>query len=308
MDTIRKLEHHAATRLESIRVLVHEMLQTMDSLTERQEAGIYLYGVSAFASMLAMKRGQNTELAAIAGLLHRYYGYKTGITDFAGANSAEAVRPLLRDSQLFSEEERIIILRAIFYHDDRNQVHGPEEEIIKDAIVLQSFFQTAGKNISGPDAPRLQKLLPELDIPGEFEVCQNEKSGMLDHLGNKRRKLADIAEELAGSNIIGLPGDEQYREICKYWPDTGIYQAIRGSWCAAFVYHCSRQAGIKLPIRYPNGFCRFAGVGAWLEWLNSLKINFSAMTGRRTSHQSAAISLSMRSFYLTTLTIISELF
>ncbi len=101
MDTIRKLEHHAATRLESIRVLVHEMLQTMDSLTERQEAGIYLYGVSAFASMLAMKRGQNTELAAIAGLLHRYYGYKTGITDFAGANSAEAVRPLLRDSQLF---------------------------------------------------------------------------------------------------------------------------------------------------------------------------------------------------------------
>jgi hypothetical protein len=43
--------------------------------------------------------------------------------------------------------------------------------------------------------------------------------------------------------------------------------AVGFDWCAAFVYHCCREAGFDLPVRYPAPVrCNFAGVRAWLEW------------------------------------------
>ena len=44
-----------------------------------------------------------------------------------------------------------------------------------------------------------------------------------------------------------------------------------GAWCAAFVYHCCFEAGIKLPIRALHtakmvSETRFACVSAWYEW------------------------------------------
>jgi hypothetical protein len=137
-----QINDHAVSRFKSIQVLVHGLLQSMDSSVQKQDAAIRLYGVSAFASMLARKRGLQSEPAAIAGVLHHYYFYKTGIEDFPGPNSSEAVRPMIRDLKLFSQEEQATILRAIYYHDDRHQRHGAYEEVIKDAIVLQKYFQT----------------------------------------------------------------------------------------------------------------------------------------------------------------------
>ncbi|SFM30275.1 CHAP domain-containing protein [Paenibacillus sp. 1_12] len=255
-------------RLESIKVLVHEMLLSIECMVNRQEATVHLYGVSIFASMLAMKRGQNPELATITGLLRDYYVFKTGINEFPGPNSAEAVRTIIRDTGMFTEEEQITVLRSIFYQNDSSRNHDPYEEILKDANVLQLYFQNTGHRLPELDINRLRNVLNELEIVGEFkeEEFNQEKEMNTQFIEDKRRKLADIAEVLAGQNIIGIPGDERYREICRYWPDASIYKVLKNSWCAAFVYHSCRQAGFLLPIRYPNGIHRFAGVGAWLEW------------------------------------------
>lgn len=78
-------------RLDSVRVLVQEMIMSLGSEQRKQEACVHLYGVSSFASLLAMKREQNQELAAIIGLLHNYYFFKTGVKDFPGPNSADTV-------------------------------------------------------------------------------------------------------------------------------------------------------------------------------------------------------------------------
>ncbi|WP_274648795.1 CHAP domain-containing protein [Paenibacillus humicola] len=256
------------TRVENVRLLISEMGMALDHLLKKQEAAVHLYGVSTLASMLAMMRGQNSELASIAGLLCHYYFYKTGINDFPGPNSAEAARPLIRDTGIFTPEEQTAIFRAIFYQDIRDRVHGPFEEIIKDAIVLHHFFRKSGRQPLPPsDVKRLRRILNDLTISAQWEeepmIHDTQTSG---NTKDKRRLLADISEELASQNIIGIPDDERYREICKYWPESDIYEVLRGSWCAAFVYHCCREAGILLPIRYPNGCCRFAGVAAWLEW------------------------------------------
>ncbi|MGZ9583728.1 CHAP domain-containing protein [Paenibacillus marinisediminis] len=167
---------------------------------------------------------------------------------------------------IFTKEEQITILQAIFYRGDRNKIHGPYDELLKDAYVMQLYFQNPNCSLTQQDANRLRNIFRELAIPEECtEEVAHQKEVILQNT-DRRSKLADIAEALGRENIIGVHGDQRYREICKYWPDQDIYKVLQSSWCAAFVYYCCMQAGLLLPIRYPNGIYRLAGVGAWLEW------------------------------------------
>ncbi|WP_227793439.1 CHAP domain-containing protein [Paenibacillus guangzhouensis] len=223
-------------RLDRVRALVEEMIISIQSAERRQAAYVHLYGASNCASLLAKKRGLNQEIAAVSGLLHDYYFYKTGVSEFPGLNSADTVRPLLRTLNMFTDEELTIILQAIFYRDDPYRTRGPYTDILKDAYAMQC---------TGGMLTQEKTILQDVD---------------------RRRKLADTAEALARENIIGVPEDQRYREICKYWPDEDIYNVLQRRWCAAFVYYCCMQVGFLLPIRYPNAMYRLAGVGAWLEW------------------------------------------
>ncbi|MDP5274910.1 CHAP domain-containing protein [Chengkuizengella axinellae] len=119
------------------------------------------------------------------------------------------------------------------------------------------------------DVQRIHNVFDELSISkGQFEevVPTNHNENNTTNRKDKRNLLADISEELASQNIIGIPEDKLYREICHYWPDLDIYKVLKENWCAAFVYHCCMQAGILLPTIYPNAKYRLAGVGAILKW------------------------------------------
>jgi hypothetical protein len=263
-------------RVEHVRHLVHGMHFETEDTFEKQEAWVNLCGVSSFASMLAMRRGHDSEIAAIAGLLHGFYYYRTGIEAFPGPNSADAVRPILRNTEIFTDEELSVILRSIFYQEDRHRIHGPYEEMIKDAILLQTHFRNTSSHSSKADIHRLQHIFIELGIPQEHAGAESDvESGTINRSSKDRRlMLAEFAETFAGQNIIGVPEDERYREICKYWPDSDIHKVLEGNWCAAFVYYCCMQVGIRLPIRYPNGIYRLAGVGAWLDWAQLPEMGF----------------------------------
>ncbi|WP_257031444.1 CHAP domain-containing protein [Paenibacillus sp. E222] len=273
-------------RVELVRALVLETLLTTVNTSKNEEALFNLFGVSSFASLLAIRRQQNSEIAAIAGLLHDFYFYKIGIKYFPGPNSADSVRPILRSTQIFTDEELSVILRSIFYQKDKHRVHGPYEEIIKDAILIQMYVQNPEDLFSDIEINRLQKGFVELGIPIEqVEVkCKSNRGTINKRTINRgtedrRLNLAEIAEALAGQRVMGIPEDEGYREICKYWPDSDIYKVLESNWCAAFVYHCCMQAGIILPIRYPNHNYRLAGVGAWLDWAQLPETNFLYQDG-----------------------------
>lgn len=60
-------------RLDSMRVIVDEMLQALSDSERKRHAYVHLYGVSGFAAMLAYRRGLEADIAAIAGLLHNFY-------------------------------------------------------------------------------------------------------------------------------------------------------------------------------------------------------------------------------------------
>ncbi len=265
-----------AERLELVRELIKEMINGIENPARKQEAYVQLSAVSDCASKLAARRGQDAEIAAVAGLLHGYYFYKTGIQSFPGPNSADTVRPLLRATQSFSNEELNVILRSVFYQEERQRIHGPYDEIIKDSILVQRYFDHSGNALSLADIHRLQKVLVELGIP-EVHI-KTEATAVSETINtntvDRRLLLADFAEKLAGDKIIGVPEDERFQEICRYWPDKDIFKVLEGNWCAAFVYQCCMLAGIRLPIRYPNHMYRLAGVGAWLDWAQTPETGF----------------------------------
>ncbi|MFE0554832.1 CHAP domain-containing protein [Paenibacillus sp. NPDC058910] len=84
---------------------------------------------------------------------------------------------------------------------------------------------------------------------------------------SRRELLANVAKELASRPLIG--NENKYgpdlEPILKYFPREN--PSIGFDWCAAFVYHCCIESGVKLPVRYHEPVSRnFAWVEAWLEW------------------------------------------
>lgn len=261
-------------RLEMVRNEVDKVIFDMPDDFERRCAYLHLYGVAQACSMIAVKRGLNPEIAAISGMLHDIYSYRTGIRKFHSHSSAEEARPLLRDMNIFSPDEQKIILSAIFHHGDKIHIHDDYDEILKDADSLQKYFYNTSFPIDADEAPRLKNILEEFGIQAELNVNDEIAAGVKKDRVNRCEIMADIAEALAGKPVNGERSDMEFVNIVKYWPDNDIYSVLRNAWCAAFVYHCAMRAGIILPIRHPNTSCRFAGVNAWYQWANLPDVDF----------------------------------
>lgn len=231
-------------RLEETRKIVDEILLGNNDTVERRCGYVHLYGVSKFAAMLALRRGLDPEISSICGMFHDIYTYRTGLIQLHDQNGAEDVRPIIRDLKIFNEDEQVIILSAIFHHSDKKNIHKPYDELLKDADIFQHFLYNTDIPVRKKEAARLEDILKELALPYEFKIVEDADSMDNDTAkADIRAKLADIAEILALKEIIGLPNDEEYRRICRYWPDKDIYNVLKGAWCACFVYHCCMKAG-----------------------------------------------------------------
>jgi len=158
--------------------------------------------------------------------------YKTNIHEFHVQNGAEAVRLIIRDIGIFTKKEQKIILDAIFHHSNKNIINDVYDEIVKDADVLQHYFYNVFKRVHENEATRLKRIINELLLPCDFQEAEEEKcSDEVSYCG-KRKMLADSAETLASKTILGIPGDKDYCDICRYWPDDNIYKVLRNGWCA----------------------------------------------------------------------------
>lgn len=254
-------------RIEELRKIVDEVLLRQSNDDNLRCGFVHLYGVAAICSILAIKRGLDPEIASAAGMLHDIYSYRTEIVTFHAHNSEEDARVILRDLEMFTDEEQKIIRNSIFRHSDKHLVHEPYDELLKDADVLQHFLYNTSFDVKVQSLERLTKVLSELDLPYTPKVgdTKNDEPLIEDYKKDKRKLLADIAETLANKKIYGDLNDEDFRSIIRYFPDG--YPALGSGWCAAFVYHCCMQAGFVLPIKFRSPVsCRFAGVLAWIEW------------------------------------------
>ncbi len=165
-------------RLEQLRHEIDQLLAKIPGTEQRRCAFVHLYGVSATGIILALKRGLDPELCAVAGMLHDIWNYQVGESHEHGQLGAREAKNILQQLGTFSTEEIEVICHAIARHSDKQSIDGEMDELLKDADVLQHylynpdvFIETAKGQASPMSATkpmriqRLERTLVELSIP-----------------------------------------------------------------------------------------------------------------------------------------------
>ena len=150
------------SRIKDLQKQVHRVLEKMEDEDKRLKAISHLHGVALAAAMLEKKRGENAELATMAGLLHDLYAYKSGSYDDHAHLGADYARKLLEKLAITAPEETDVICAAIRHHDSKAEVDSPMDEILKDADVIDHSLSDPTKEVKAHEAARFGKLCAEL--------------------------------------------------------------------------------------------------------------------------------------------------
>ena len=151
-------------RLKDLRKYIDSELNKMEDADKRTSAIAHLYGVSLAATMIAMKRGLDPELASMAAMLHDLHAYKSGSYDDHAHKGAELARSILNELKLTDESETEIICSAIYHHDDKLVIDGPMDELLKDADVIHHCMNDLSKPIKEKEQERFDKLCVEFGL------------------------------------------------------------------------------------------------------------------------------------------------
>ena len=114
--------------------------------------------------MIAEKRGEDPELAAMAGLLHDLYAYKSGSYDDHAHKGAEYARELLTKMEITTADETETICSAIWHHDSKDAVDAPMDEVLKDADVIHHSLGDPTKEIKAHEQARFSRLCEEFSL------------------------------------------------------------------------------------------------------------------------------------------------
>ena len=109
----------------------------VEALGLSEDAMAHLLGTAGICAALAEDRGENPELAYIAGLLHDVVLYMTDSHVNHARRGAAWAENTLRGLACFEEKEIRIIHDAIYLHSDKHVLHGPFAQLLKEADVLQ---------------------------------------------------------------------------------------------------------------------------------------------------------------------------
>ena len=149
------------SRIKELQKYIHHTLKG----NEKEASAIaHLHGVAFAAAILAKKRGEDAELATMAGLLHDVYAYKSGSYDDHAHLGAEYARKVLNKLQITSPEETEVICTAIWNHSSKDEVNGPIDEILKDADVLHHTLNDPTKPVKEHEQARYDALCREFQF------------------------------------------------------------------------------------------------------------------------------------------------
>lgn len=136
----------------------------MSDIEDRRIAYVHLYGVAQFCALIALKRGENVELATMAGMLHDIYTYSKMDAKDHAHKGAVLAKEILTSLQIINEEETKIICDAIYTHSEKGMVHPDFNEILIDADVLQHCLYNPLFEILLHEKSRYENLKIEFGI------------------------------------------------------------------------------------------------------------------------------------------------
>ena len=147
-------------RLEALRLIIDELI------FEKQPHNIryfisHLYGAQRFCTLLAMKRGLDTEIAATCGMLHDIYQVTAGTTENHAVEGAVVAEQILKKTKQYSSEEIKVITTAISRHSKKRKIHDPYDELLKDGDVMDHCFDNPVYPILEKEVVRYNNLIRE---------------------------------------------------------------------------------------------------------------------------------------------------
>ena len=152
------------SRIKDLQKRVHRVLEKIEDDDRRANAVAHLHGVALAAAVIAKKRGEDAELAAMAGLLHDLYAYKSGSYEDHARLGAEYARKLLDKLEITTPEETEVICAAVRHHDGKAETGAPMDEILKDADVLHHTLDDPTKGAKAHERERYARLCGEFGL------------------------------------------------------------------------------------------------------------------------------------------------
>ena len=152
------------TRIEFVERFVNECYMKVRDPKWQIRAIAHSHAVSRMAVLLARRRGEDAEIAAVSGLLHDLYAYEhLDYADHAHLGAGRA-REVLAAMGMFSEKEMDAVYSAVWHHDDLDQTGSPMDEILKDADLFDNSLGRQLDALKPHEQKRLMAALSELGI------------------------------------------------------------------------------------------------------------------------------------------------
>lgn len=182
------------SRLEKLRLEIDRLI--IENQLERDRYFFsHLYSVSYFCTLLALRRNLSVELAAVCGMLHDIYQVTAGSSENHAVKGAEQAERLLKTLNLYSDDEIAIITTAISRHSDKEVVHEPFDEVLKDADVMSHCLYDTVIPVNEKENERYESILIELGC-----TTMECKTYQFNTLGNYR--FADVFAAYKGKWIF----------------------------------------------------------------------------------------------------------
>jgi hypothetical protein len=107
------------------------------------------------------------------GMLHDIHTYKSGYVKEHALLGAVEAEKMLRDMEIFTDEEIEIVKNAISHHSDKKTEHDKYSELLKDADLLQNSLYNTSFGIK--HKKRLKKVYKNLGIKIKLKKPDKEK-------------------------------------------------------------------------------------------------------------------------------------
>lgn len=124
---------------------------------------VHLGSCTGIGQILAIKRGVDLELAAMACAIHDYGRIITGKQADHAVNAYAPLKEFLTACAMFSSEEVELLALSARNHSSKAETGTAIEEIVKDADVLDCYYY--GQELARPEQrERLARVYAELGM------------------------------------------------------------------------------------------------------------------------------------------------
>jgi len=151
-------------RLQTLCKRVDDQFDTLEKTRFRSFVYAHIHAVTLLALQLAKKRGIDPELAGAAARLHDIYTLTTLESEDHAGKGAVLAEQLLRETGQWQETEIRAICSAIASHSEKDRSHGPLEDLLIDADVLEHCLQRFPGPVREGEEARWAALQNELGL------------------------------------------------------------------------------------------------------------------------------------------------